>query len=292
VQTHGVEKTNLRVIALLLMLGEQTILDHLIQTLDDYPQHRKQLTNLFLLLGTETQEALLEIFHDASTSAELRAEIAAVLGMMSAPEVIAEYAQNIGSYGISATRTSALFPDQLAIALRSLGGLLAAGHWNMRKLQELRDTSLEGSPARELFSVLLGWRYTPQLARLESELERAREEYKKQMVLLSSQMATAQKRSQSLEDELEDLRREHGEKSDQLHQLSRDKDILRGNLDQMAKEKSQLIQERDAALASLAQIRKEKDAIDTQLQKAHEENRELFKKNQELVWQANHPKTP
>src|SRR5262249_8051514 len=158
-------------LALLLLLGERAIVDHLIQALDENPHHRKQFIYVLLLFGPKTQQLLLEVFRDADISAELRAEVAAVLGMVSAPDSVADYVSNISTYGMSSTRASILFPEQMAIALRALGGLLAGGYWNARKLQELRASTQEGNPAHELFNVLLGVRYSPQLAQLQQDLQ-------------------------------------------------------------------------------------------------------------------------
>jgi HEAT repeat protein len=298
VQMHGIEGTNLRVISLLLLLGEHAIIDHLLQALEEYPQHRKQLLNVLLLLGKETQEALLEVFNDPDTTVALRAEIAGVMGMMAAPEPVAEYAQNLSAYGLSATRTSVLFPEQLAISLHALGGLLAGGHWNVRRLQELRDANKEGSPARELFNVLLGWRYEPQLTKLQNDLQSERDAHKKEVLTLTARIVADQKRIQALEDDLEQIRREHGFRGDELHQASREKETLRAHLDQATKEKGslhanldQLAKEKSALQMSLDQLIAEKNMLDTQLQEALQESQELHKQNQQLLWQLNHPKT-
>lgn len=297
IQSHMVENTNARIIALLLLLGERTIIGPLIRTLDDYPQPRKQLIYSFLLLGSETRGALLDVFQDTATADELRIEIAALLGMMGAPDAVAEYAQNMSSYGLSASRTSLLFPDQLAIALRALGGLLAGGYWHARKLQELRDTSHEDDPARELFNVLLGMRYTPQIAQLQSDLQDERDSHKKEILALTARIVTDQKRLQTLEEELEEIRREHGSRDDELDQIRHERDVLRNDLDQMMQERNvdhsdyeQVLDERDALQNDLVQMVRERDMLNIDLQNAIEDNQSLREQLDSLLTQFNHPK--
>jgi HEAT repeat protein len=335
-QTHTMGSINLRIIALLLLLvqyprtdrkkGETSIIpvfapqqqalyqrkpdmsgdftldesiiaDHLIQALDDYPQHHKQLMYILLLLGTETEQMLLDVFNDPDTRMELRAELAAVLGMMTAPQVITEYAQNLSQYGVSGSKSSALFPAQLAIALRALGGLLASGYWDVHRLQELRDASKEGSPARELFNVLSGWRYEVQLAQLRSELRVEREARKQEVTTLMMQAVSAQQKINFLEGELHDIRREHTSKSDELDQTERDREQLRTNLDKVLQEKNAystsldlVVNERDTLNIHLNQALQEKDALQAhnaslqaQLDDLLQENKKLYDQNQQLL---------
>lgn len=273
VQTHGVEETNLRIIALLLLLGEHAIFDHLVQSLDDHPQHRKQLTYVLPLLGAETQKALLEVFSDPATSIDLRAELAAILGMMIAPEAVVEFAQNLSKYsGVSSSRTGVLSPDQFAISLRALGGLLAGGHWNARKLQELRDVSKEDSPLHELTSVLLGWRYAPLVTKLQEDLEDEKDTHQKETAALTLRIITEQNRALAAEDELEKMSREHGFRGDELDDIKRDRDALRVSLEQATKEKNSL-------RATLDQAIKERNALNAQLKQVLKENQALRGQN-------------
>lgn len=271
VQTHNVEETNLRILALLLLLGEHIIVDHFMQTLDDFPQRRKQLTYILLLLGTETQQALLEMFNDPDTTPALRTELAAVLGMMSAPQVISEYAQNLSSYGIAANRAKPLSPEQLAIALHALGGLLASGHWNVRKLQELHSASREGSPTRELFNVLLGWCYEPQLTKLQSDLQSEQEAHRQEVLSLTARIVADQNRIQTLEDDLEQLQREHGSRSDELFHTTRQNEELNSTLRQMT-------QERNSLRLQLEHVRRDNEALREQVE--------------QLNWRLNQSNTP
>lgn len=269
VQTHGVEETNLRIIALLLLLGEHAIFDHLVQSLDDHPQHRKQLTYVLPLLGAETQKALLEVFNDPATSIDLRAELAAILGMMIAPDVVVEFAQNLSTYGgISSTRTGVLSPDQFAISLRALGGLLAGGHWNARKLRELRDASKEDSPLHELTSVLLGWRYAPLVTKLQEDLENEKDAHQKETAALTLRIINEQNRALAAEDELEKMSREHGFRGDELDDIKRERDALRASMEQATKEKN-------ALRSTLDQAIKERNALSAQLKQAAKDNQPM-----------------
>jgi HEAT repeat protein len=297
IQKQGVESTNLRIIALFLLLGEDDIIDHLIQALDEYPQPRKQLIYLFLLLGAKAQRALLEVVQDPEMAAEQRAQAAAIVAMMTPSQVVAEYAQNISTYGIAATKTSALFPDELAIALRALGGLLAGGHWHMRKLQELRDASPEGSPSRELFNILLGFRYEPQIAHLQQELQNERDSRQKEIIALTGRIVTDQKRIQSLEEELEHIHREHGFRGDELNQVLQDKDQLQATLEQTEREidtarsyLNQAVKERDAFYTDVTRLTREKEALDAQYQSLLADNESLREQNQQLIRLLNPPK--
>jgi HEAT repeat protein len=270
-QTHTVESLNLRIIALLLLLGEQAIIDHLIQALEDYPQPRKQLMYMLLLLGNEAQRLLLQVFNDTDTAVELRFELATVLGMVSAPQEIIGYACNISRYGLLANHTGTKLPEQHAIALRSLGGLLASGYWNAQKLVEMRDASKSGDPARELFNILLGGRYEPHIAKLRSDLEVQRDTFKNEVLALTGRIVAEQRRAQMLENDLAKLQQEHGFRGDELHQLSRERDAFRAKIDQLIKEKATL-------QAGLDQVTKDKASLVAQTERMRKEYKELQQK--------------
>ncbi len=274
VQTHTNEEMNLRIMALLFLLGEADIADHLIQALDEHPQPvQRQLTYSLLLLGTKTQELLFDVFQDAQTAKELRFDVAALLGMTTSSDLIADYAQNISKFGMSASRTSQLFSDELSIALRALGGLLAGGQWHPRKLQEMRDERNPGDASYELFNELLGWRYEPQIAKLQRDLDEQRDTFKKEILALTVRAATEEKRANALDDELEQIRTEHSSRGDQLQRVTRDRDSLRAGLDQAAKDKS-------ALRVSIDQLTKEKAALSVQLERAKLDYQALLRQNQ------------
>jgi DNA repair exonuclease SbcCD ATPase subunit len=181
--------------------------------------------------------------------------------MMSAPREIISYAQNISSYGLSSNRTGVVHSEKLSVALRALGGLLASGYWSTQKLLELRDASKSGDPARELFNILLGWRYEPQIAKLQSDLEVQRETFKSEILALTERILAEQRRAQTLESDLEKLQKEHGFRGEELHQVSRERDAFRARIDQLTKEKSTL-------QAALDRATKEKASLAAQLERA------------------------
>lgn len=131
----------------------------------------------------------------------------------------------------------------------------------MQKLLDLRNSSKSGEPAHELFNILLGWRYEPQIAKLQSDLDAQRETFKNEILTLTTRILTEQRRVQQLESELEKLQQEHGSRGDELHRVSRERDAFRAKIDQFAKEKATL-------QAALEQVSKEKAALADQLQRA------------------------
>jgi HEAT repeat protein len=298
VQTHGVEETNLRVISLLLLLGDHGILDQLVQALDEYSQHRRQLIHALLLLGEQAQETLLNIFQMAGTSPELRAEIAAILGMTSAPEIVAAYAQNLSQYGLASDRNSIQSPEELSIALHSLGGLLAGGIWNLRTLQELYQSSPEGSPGHELFSVLLGKRYAPQIAKLQGDLQSEQDSKKQAVKMMTERIMQDQERIQEMEQELQQIQREHGSRGDELQQATQTIQELRRNISQVSYERDehstivqQLEQEREMLQAELEQREQDLAFLNDRLSRTIGEKELLEDRYEQLVQQLHHPRT-
>ncbi|HEX6482564.1 MAG TPA: HEAT repeat domain-containing protein [Ktedonobacteraceae bacterium] len=240
VLTHSDEQASLRVLALLLLLGAGMVIDHMVQVLYDYPNHQERLIQAFLLLGEDSEEVLLDMLHDPAAPANLRAEAAGVLGMIAPHPDIREYARMTGEYGLWAGRTGVLQPEQLAIALRGLGGLLAGGHWDIPELQNLRNRSKEGSAERELYDILLGWRYSPRITLLENDLETERQEHKKDILNLTQQLLGMRAQVMELEQELEEVRQEHSNRGEELEQATREIDDLRTNLNQALHEKQVL----------------------------------------------------
>jgi len=253
-ETLDAERTNQRIMALLLLLGEKTVLDHVLEALDDNPAHKKPLVYMMLLFGSQAYDTLLEAFNDPDITLELRADLASILGMIGTPDEITEYAKNLSSYGLSSSRTSVLFPKQLVLSHRALGGLLAGGQWDERKIRELRDASQEGSPARELFNELLGWRYEPQLTQLQNQLQTDRETHRKEVLTLTGRIVTDQEKIRTLEENLEQIKREHGVRGDELSQTAKEKDAIRANLDKITKDNNELSQRID-------RLQREKQAL-------------------------------
>jgi HEAT repeat protein len=246
VQMHGNEHSSLRIMALLLLLsdthGHRDLINHIIQVLYADPEHQKRLVQLFVLLGGEATGALAQILDDPQAPQKLREEVAGVLGMIVAHSDVYEYAINIGNYGYgpSSNRARLLHPNRLRIALRALGGLLVGGHWNISRLQELLHESKEGSAERELYTILLGGRYGPQITRLENDLETERDAHKKDIREFSTKIMVEHERIQDLERELEQARNQHSQRSDELDKAAQEKQILLDRLNQALKERQAL----------------------------------------------------
>ena len=257
-----------RIMALLLLLGEQDVFDHLLPTLNDEPQYRKQLAYLLLQFSPATYHDLIDIFNDASTSQELRADLASVLGMLMAPNEVINYAESLNKFGISDTHATALDSSQLALAQRALGGLLVGGHWNEQRLKELRATSKEESVIHELSGVLLGWRYEPLLQQEKEERKRERTEF-------LAEMTTKQKRINELESDLDQVRAEHGLRGDELQKTAKEKDAL-------SKEKEAIAKEKDALKKQLEQAEREKDLLNMRINKVQSEKQQLEQQIKQL----------
>jgi hypothetical protein len=266
VQAHGDERASLRITGLLILLDGHAVIDHVAQVLYDHPNHHERIFHALLLLGEEAEEVLLEMLHDPDAPAILRAEAASLLGIVAPNVDIREYARMLGEYGLwagqSVGRGGVLHPDWLAISLRALGGLLAGGHWDTIELQNLRLNSKEHSAERELYDVLLGWRYSPHITMLENELQTEQEEHKRNILQLSQQILDMQTHMSGLEHQLEQLNVEHGVRGEELD---------------LANEK---IKELEQALGSTTQ---ETRAFQDNLQRSLQERQTLKKRIEEIT---------
>jgi HEAT repeat protein len=276
VQTYSDERASLRIIALLLLLGGNTVVDHITEVLYNYPNHQQLLIYAFLLLGEEGEEVLLEILHDPNTPTLLRAEAASMLGILAPNVDIRESASMLGEYGLWAGQSlgmaDVLHPDRLAISLRALGGLLTGGHWDATELQNLRLRSKEQSAERELYDILLGWRYGPQIAMLENDLQLEQEEHKKNIVRFSQEILNLRVQISDLEQQLEQLHQEHGTRGEELDQANKKIEELQHTLNLTIQEKQSMqdnlqraTQERQTLRNNLQEITREKDALEVQV---------------------------
>ncbi len=276
VQTHSDERVSLRIIALLLLLGGNVVIDHIADVLYNYPNHQQLLVFAFLLLGDEGVEALLEILYDPDAPTLLRAEAASLLGILAPNVDIREYASMLSEYGLWAGRSvglsDVLHPDRYAISLRALGGLLTGGHWDATELQNLQRHSQEHSAERELYDILLGWRYSPQITMLENDLQHVREEYKQNIVKFSQEILDLHVQNSSLEEELAQIRQEHGSQGDELDQAKKKIEELQHSLNLTIQEKQSIqdnvqrtTQERQTLRNSLQEITRENDALELQV---------------------------
>jgi HEAT repeat protein len=276
VQTHSDERASLRIIALLLLLGGNVVIDHMTDILYNYPNHQQLLVYAFLLLGDEGIEALLELLYDPGTPTQLRAEAAGLLGMLAPNMDIREHASMLGEYGLWAGRSmglsDVLHPDRLAISLRALGGLLTGGLWDAAELQNLRRHSQENSAERELYDVLLGWRYSPQITMLQHDLQHEREEHKQNIVKFSQEILDLNIQISDFEEQLKQVRQEHGFRGEELDQANKEIEELQHSLNLATREKQSVqdnvqraTQERQTLRSSLQELTREKDALELQV---------------------------
>jgi HEAT repeat protein len=276
VQTHSDERASHRIVALLLLLGGNVVIEHMTDVLYNYPNHEQILVYAFLLLGDEGVEALLEILYDPETPTLLRAEVASLSGIMAPNVDIREYASMLGEYGLwagqSVGMSDVLHPDRLAVSLRALGGLLTGGHWDVTELQKLRLHSHEHSFERELYDILLGWRYGPQITTLENDLQHEREEHKQHIMKFSQEIMDLHAQISDLEEQLEHIRQEHGFRGVELDQANKTIEELQRSLKLVTQEKQSMqdnvqgaTQERQTLRNSLQEITREKDALELQV---------------------------
>lgn len=273
VQSASDERASLRILALLILLGGPTVIEAVIDALYADPLGHTHLIAALLLLGQGVEAEIFTILRDPDAPMQLQAEVAGILAMR-APQhqEVQRRALSLSEHGLWAGRssksvTTVLQPSQLESALRSLGGLLVAGHWDARELQILRADSKVGSAERELYDILLGWRYNPQIIRLEHDLGNEREERRNEVAAHARELLLMKAQMLDVENELDSLRQEHDaahhaheqksqELQDSLVQTNQEKHELQVNLRQTMQEKltlatsaKQALQEKEHALA-------------------------------------------
>ena len=148
------------------------------------------------------------------------------------------------------------------------------------------------SAERELYEILLGWRFGPQITMLENELYTEQEEHKKDILKLSQQILDMQTQVTDLEQQVEHLNVEHGIQGEDLEQANETIKELEQALSRMAQERQTMqdnlqrgMQERQALKNRLEQAVKEKDAIQDQ----HDEWRHYA---EQLEQGLNRPQSP
>lgn len=269
VQAASNELASLRILALLILLGGPTVIGAVIDALYAGPQGHTHLISALLLLGQGVETEILTILRDPDAPARLHAEVAGVLAMRAPqqPEV-RKRALSLSEHGLWAGRssrnaTTVLQPSQLDSALRSLGGLLVAGHWDASELEMLRADSKARSAEREIYDMLLGWRYSPQFTRLEQDLENERETRRNDTIAHARELLVMKTQLVDVENELETLRQEHDE---QHHAHERKNQEFQETLRHLSQEKQELqnslrqaVQEKSALAASSKQAQQEKE---------------------------------
>jgi chromosome segregation ATPase len=165
-----------------------------------------------------------------------------------------------------------LHPDRLAVSLRALGGLLVGGHWDLAELQNLRFHSAENSFERELFEILLGWRYSPQITMLENDLQHEREEHKQNVLKLSQEILRLHEQNADLEQHLDHMQKEHGLRGEELDQANKKTDELQRSVNQTLQEKKTLQdtlqrsnQEKQSLRNSVQDLTREKATLESQV---------------------------
>ncbi len=143
----------------------------------------------------------------------------------------------------------------------------------------MRRLSEEGSAQSELYSVLLGWRYTPELERLKVELQNEREARKNEVIMLTARIVEERAQIHELEGQLEEVRHEHGMRGDELFQATQEREAIRQNFEQSVQEKESLQQnftqvsrERDVYRTSLDQALQEKQALQAEVEQLESYN--------------------
>jgi HEAT repeat protein len=261
VQIHERERTSLRIMALLFLQGGDSVVRHLVKALYDYPEHYEQLVHAFLFLGDEANIALLKILNNPHAPVSLRAEAISMIGLLGASNEVYEYAQSVSKYGLSSNRTGISNAEGLTISLRALGSLLASGDWDVPTLQHLRQITPEGSPQSDLYNVLLGRRYEPEMLKLKNDLQNERDARKSEIMSLTARIVQDQARFHELEDNLKLVQHEHGLRGNELSQATQERDALRRNLNQTEQEKERYrvnleksLQEQQALQAEINQL--------------------------------------
>jgi HEAT repeat protein len=273
VQSSSDERASLRILALFILLGGPVVAQVLLDALHASDQGHAQLTQTFLLLGQGVEADLLGVVRDSAAPAQLQAEVAGILAMRVPTRDVLDRALSLNEHGLWAGRsahnvTTVLQPAQLDVALRALGGLLVAGHWHAGELQKRRAASKEGSAEHELYSVLLGWRYNPQMTRLKHDLELEHEERKQELVAHTQEVLGMKAQQIDLEHDLnrlkqehEEQRRSHEERSKEqqkaLAELNSEKQALQVDLRKALQEKQVLVGNSEQATRERERLRAE-----------------------------------
>ena len=224
VEEQADERTLLRILALLLFIGDQNVIKHLVQALYTQSDYSQRIVHSFLLLGSGAEKTLEDILHSPQATQSLRTEVAGILGVIEPRSSAYEYVSNIAAYGYGLTpRPEELAnPEMLDTALSALGGLLLGGHWDAATLLQLRERNPEGHPERDLATALLGWRYGAYIQKLMGDLHNEREMHKMDIQNLNIEVSMAQDRNRRFQEEIDRMHQEHSLKVDELERQHRE----------------------------------------------------------------------
>jgi hypothetical protein len=146
------------------------------------------------LLGNDAADRLGLAIHNPGISENLRLQMVGLLGTLAEDEQVAAYALGLaaGAYGTTNSHR--------ALGLRALGGLLAGGFYDEKKLEHIREelgasSKAQDRAAREFFDALLGKRRQPNSVRLRE--------------IISSQQQDMERLSERLQQQEEELARAH-----------------------------------------------------------------------------------
>lgn len=255
VEQQGGERTLLRILALLLFIGGQDVVDHLVQALYEQPEYSEQIIQAFLLLGRGAAKTLEDILYDPNATQELRASVVGILGMIEPTQSVTEYVRNIGSYGYGVTARPETLNDRglLNVALRALGGLLAGGHWDVSTLLDLRAKNME----TDLATALLGWRYGAYIQKLLSDLRNQHEAHLMEVRNLQIQIVTEQEENERLLEELEHANQQHDLRVEELEHAKDQHQEMRNRLDYREQQREALEHENDHLRRDNEMLRRE-----------------------------------
>jgi hypothetical protein len=160
------------------------------------------------LLGKDAVDSLALAIYDPGLSESARLEMMGMLGTLAEDEQITAYVHILAA-GASGTANS----SHRARGFRALGGLLAGGIYNEKRLEEIRESlSASSKPqdraAFEFFEVLLGKRNLSEVARLREVIHKQQDD-----------IARLNQRIQQQEEELAQARRrtKYGETRAEVH---------------------------------------------------------------------------
>ena len=127
------------------------------------------------LLGKDAADPLGLAIHNHDISESVRLEMVGLLGTLAEDEQVAAYVLALAA-GANGTANS-----HRALGLRALGGLLAGGIYDEKKLEQIREGLSASSRAQdraacEFFDVLLGKRSQPENSRLREIINRQQDD--------------------------------------------------------------------------------------------------------------------
>jgi hypothetical protein len=153
------------------------------------------------LLGKDAADLLGLAIHNHDIPENVRLEMIGLLGTLAEDEQIAAYVLALAA-GANGTANS-----HRALGLRALGGLLAGGIYDEKKLEQIREDLSASSKAQdraasEFFDVLLGKRSQPETGRLREIISRQQDDIdrlNKRIHQQEEELAQARQRAEKVE---------------------------------------------------------------------------------------------